>query len=227
MAHWLAIVRQSMLSSRRVQPLPQDFLQALHLNQLSLRSLLPHLDPPVPPARSQFRLRYQAQKDDGPKNVQSQLLSKILDEDPDETARRIIPSHFPILPSRHTYKATPQFTEREQDPRKIRERATEEARSGEEALRRLVAAVSERAAAGPSQAGRKQTAQQRRQKMWQEAMQAVTEEHDAQTKHDSVDHLSEDREGISNKVVLPAPLHGRAGATVNAERKHWRTPAKR
>lgn len=52
-----------------------------------------------------------------------------------------IPKHLPQFPSRHTYRYTPVFTEREQDPRKIRERATEDGRHGEDALRKLARAA--------------------------------------------------------------------------------------
>lgn len=51
-----------------------------------------------------------------------------------------IPPHFPQFPSLHTYRHTPVYPERELDVRKIRERATEDGRHGEEALRKLVRA---------------------------------------------------------------------------------------
>ncbi|EFE32538.1 bromodomain associated domain protein [Trichophyton benhamiae CBS 112371] len=55
-----------------------------------------------------------------------------------------IPKNFPSFPSKHTYQETPVFaTKREINPEKIRERATEEGRLGEEALRKLTRAARE------------------------------------------------------------------------------------
>jgi hypothetical protein len=57
------------------------------------------------------------------------------------TNRSYVPKHFPDFPSKHTYSATPVFTERARDPRQIRERAAEDGRHGEEALRKLASAA--------------------------------------------------------------------------------------
>lgn len=138
MQHFLASVRKSMLSCRRSQPLPQDFLYALHSHQLTLRSLLPHLDPPVNPHKSQPRLFPvpRSETDD----TKTTLIDALFHDA--STARpKHIPMPFPTLPSQHTFKAEPVFTKRERDPRTLRERATEESRLGEEALRRLVGAA--------------------------------------------------------------------------------------
>lgn len=53
--------------------------------------------------------------------------------------RRYVYDHLPPFPSKHTYMETPVFTERPTEPRMIRERATEEARLAENALRKLLA----------------------------------------------------------------------------------------
>ncbi|KAJ6157830.1 hypothetical protein N7470_005422 [Penicillium chermesinum] len=58
-----------------------------------------------------------------------------------ETDRSYVPKNFPDFPSKHTYSATPVFTERDNDPRKIREQAADDGRHGEEALRRLASAA--------------------------------------------------------------------------------------
>ncbi|KAJ5626263.1 transcriptional regulator family: Bromodomain transcription factor [Penicillium lagena] len=68
------------------------------------------------------------------------FLSSLSGED-DRATRSYIPKNFPDFPSKHTYSATPVFTERESDTRKIRERATEDGRHGEEALRKLARAA--------------------------------------------------------------------------------------
>lgn len=172
MAHYLADVRQSMLSCRRTQPIPQDFLQALHTHQLSLRSLLPHLNPPVPASRSQFSLQPTPAQED--EQQQLRFLGPLLNDAPNEQVKNHVPKHFPALPSKHTYKATPEFPEREQDPRKVRERATEEGRLGEEALRRLVSAGTRHPAHDVHQRSRSKSLRARRDQMWLETMEAVT-----------------------------------------------------
>lgn len=48
-----------------------------------------------------------------------------------------IPSYMPNLPPEHTWKATPQFTERVQDPKVIRELLVLEGRLGEKALEHI------------------------------------------------------------------------------------------
>ncbi|OQO06073.1 hypothetical protein B0A48_08661 [Cryoendolithus antarcticus] len=52
-----------------------------------------------------------------------------------------VPPHFPSLPSQHAWKSTPVFASRETDARKIREKATEEGKLAEGALRKLAAAA--------------------------------------------------------------------------------------
>lgn len=50
--------------------------------------------------------------------------------------------HLPDFPSAHTWKSTPVFAERPSEPREIREKATQEARLAEVALRKLLVAGS-------------------------------------------------------------------------------------
>ncbi|KAL4895315.1 transcription factor TFIID complex subunit 8 C-term-domain-containing protein [Aspergillus ambiguus] len=131
-------VRQSMLSSRRIQPIPQDFELALKRHRVRVDDLLPHVKPnptiePVPTLLSD------PPEDDSFKTLPS--LGPQLSGDDDRARSAYIPKHFPEFPSKHTYRHTPVFTEREQDPRRIRERATEDGRHGEEALRKLARAA--------------------------------------------------------------------------------------
>ncbi|KAF4216815.1 hypothetical protein CNMCM8980_007352 [Aspergillus fumigatiaffinis] len=133
-----SFVRQSMLSSRRNQPTPQDFELAFKRHHLLVDDLLPHLKPlpniepvptllPSPPPEEDAWLSLP-------------FLGPELSGESDRVQSAYIPKHFPQFPSKHTYRHTPVFTQREQDPRKIRERATEEGRHGEEALRKLARA---------------------------------------------------------------------------------------
>lgn len=128
-----------MLSSRRIQPIPHDFEHALKGQRLRVDDLDPYLThsptrepiqtaPPSPPPKEDL-LR------------SLPFLGSQLSGENDRANCRYIPKHLPQFPSRHTYRCTPVFTEREQDPRKIRERATEDGRQGEDALRRLARAA--------------------------------------------------------------------------------------
>jgi len=87
---------------------------------------------PTPPPEDAFHREHQ---------LPTSLLGPGLDGKADKKKDRYIPSHLPPFPSQHTYKDTPVFPDREVDPRRIRELATEEGKLGEEALRKLAGAV--------------------------------------------------------------------------------------
>ena len=222
MAHYLADVRQCMLACRRTQPLPQDFLQALHTHQLSLRSLLPHLDPPVAPSQSQFS--FDSAPIDNDEQQQLKFLGPLLNGTQEQKAKKFVPKHFPDLPSTHTYKATPEFPEREQDPRKVRERATEEGRLGEEALRRLVGAGSRHPAYVLQQRPGKQSLRAKRAQMWTETMEAV-----AAGAYDEMDMdggiftgKGQQKAGDPDSSISG---DSRLSSAVNSEKRYWRKPA--
>jgi len=225
MAHYLTDVRQSMLSSRRTGPIPQDFLQALHTHQLSLRSLLPHLDPPVPPSISQFSLQSEAVQDDEQQHLR--FLGPILNGASDGPAKSYIPKHFPDYPSKHTYKVTAEFPDREQDPRKVRERATEEGRLGEEALRRLVSAASNRPAQGSPQRQETKSMRERRDQMFMETMQAATAGTPNGMDVDSGYGSFEKGKQKEGETPSTSFGNGRLGSAVNSEKRYWRKPALR
>ncbi|PWW72890.1 hypothetical protein C7212DRAFT_285250 [Tuber magnatum] len=123
-------------SQRRTKPTVVDFedmLQHMDITVSSLESemlrmpskthtfILPPSTPPPPPTPDLSALL-------GPELADTELQKRSALED-----------FFPPLPSKHTYKATSLFTERPTEPRVIRERATEEARLAENALRKLLA----------------------------------------------------------------------------------------
>lgn len=220
MLHFLANVRQSMLACRRTQPIPQDFLQSLHLHQLSLRSLLPHLDPPVPPSQSQPLLPL----DDVAPTLQFQRLPVLdfaLNNESKTGKSTYIPKSFPSFPSEHTYKATPNVPVRENNPRKMRERAIEEGRLGEAALRKLVNARADHAVEpDPHIAANTRSMRAIRAEVWKRAMEdsapaAATSKSSDDTQMDIDGNL--DQHGIGR-------LAGRYGPPVNAERRYWRIP---
>ncbi|KAL4784772.1 transcription factor TFIID complex subunit 8 C-term-domain-containing protein [Aspergillus varians] len=133
-------VRGSMLSSRRLQPIPHDFEYALKRHSLPVDSLVPHLKPPVKVETIPTQLPSPPPEEDDDFKILPSLEPHLSGED-DRARSTFIPKHFPEFPSKHTYRHTPVFTEREQDPRKIRERAADDGRHGEEALRKLARAA--------------------------------------------------------------------------------------
>ncbi|KAL8795903.1 MAG: hypothetical protein Q9182_007465 [Xanthomendoza sp. 2 TL-2023] len=220
---FLADVRQSMLSCRRILSIPPDFLQALHTHQLSLRALVTHLDPPVARRKARTILSYEPQQEE--QHYNHDFLGATLNGGADERIRPYVPRHFPSLPSKHTYQATAEFPSREEDPRKIRERATEEGRLGEEALRRLVSAKSiDRPFAGwVGQRGKSIRAS--RDDMWKETMQAASSVHMAEQSkiHDIMDT---DDSGLGSALLdKPSSDYERLSSAVNADMKYWRKPA--
>jgi transcription initiation factor TFIID subunit 8 len=227
MAHFLYNVRQSMLSCRRVQPVPQDFIHALSLHQLTLHSLLPHLDPPVSQGKCQPPLTTEPLNSED-ESYKAQSISTFLHEPSEQTLKTYIPNHFPSLPSQHTYRADPVYTNRERDPRKVRELATEEGRLGEEALRKLVAAQSEKRSqhwqneSQPSK--RKMTLQERRQALWEETVAAVQKEESSSGVRDpgnDVGQLELDHPLGTDGFLMHPP-----SSIVNADRLYWRKPVK-
>jgi hypothetical protein len=131
-------IRQSMLSARRVQPIPQDFDHALKRLRLHPDDLLPHLKPSPSDKPTPTLLPSPPPENEISKSLP--FLTALSSED-DRANRPYIPKHFPSFPSKHTYSATAVFIGRDNDPRKIRERAAEDGRHGEEALRKLASAA--------------------------------------------------------------------------------------
>ncbi|KAL4875654.1 transcription factor TFIID complex subunit 8 C-term-domain-containing protein [Aspergillus karnatakaensis] len=132
--------RASMLSSRRQQPIPQDIEYAFKRHSLPVNSLLPYLQPPPKLEPVPAQLPSPPPDEDDDFNILPSLGPQLSGED-DRVRSPYIPKHFPDFPSKHTYRHTPVFTERERDPRKIRERAADDGRHGEEALRKLARAA--------------------------------------------------------------------------------------
>lgn len=127
-----------MLSSRRIQPIPHDFEHALKRSRLSPDDLKPYIEAPPPTSPIPTLLPSPPPEDEVSRKLP--FLNALRGEE-SESNRSYVPSHFPDFPSKHTYSATAVFTERDSDPRKIRERAAEDGRHGEEALRKLASAA--------------------------------------------------------------------------------------
>lgn len=189
MLHFLQTVRTSMDASRRHQPTPQDFIYALTTDGVSASDLFPHLQLPQLPSVALPPIPAPPPDEPLPPDLEA-LMGGALSGRAAKTQRRYVPSHLPDLPARHTWEATPVYPEREVDPRKIRERATQEGILAEKALRKLVAArqedskrdglVSQDHAAmvnGVSEA--KQARRSREDDMFEETMVAIMAEDEA------------------------------------------------
>ena len=104
--------------------------------KLSPEELLPHLNPVAPLAV--VIPPFPSPPPEEPPKPSLASIDHSLSGIP--TPPTILPIHLPPLPGQHTYKATAVFTEHDIDPMRTREKAAEEGRLGEEALRGLLAA---------------------------------------------------------------------------------------
>ena len=226
MRHLFGDVTRSMLSCNRTCPIPEDFLQSLHSHQLHLTSVVPHLNPPVPAEKSQIVLPI----DDAPQvmdNWQTSL-DVFLEDSSSERSRPYIPDHFPGFPSIHTYKATPDLPSAKANPRKVRELATEEARLGEAALRKLVGARSDMNTSTSACNGKgAKSMRARRDEAWKEAMQSVTlVSNDEPDFNDIMQGLESPRMNARLEGAA-ATSSGYLSSFVNADKRYWRKPGAR
>lgn len=222
MTRFLRHVQLSMLSSRRTHAIPQDFLQSLHSHQLSLRSLIPHLDPPVSATQSQFSLS--ADSTTQTESFETTFPGPTLFGITDSEFRSYVPNHFPPFPSMHTYKMTPDVPERVNDPRKIRELAIEDGRTAEQALRRVLGAGSDSTYTNLLKKGAiPMTKLSRREKIWQETMLAVVQE--SGMRPQIVDGDQDPCRRAPEKGAGNNSEGRYLSIAVNADKRHWRRPA--
>jgi len=144
---------------------------------------------------------------------------------PTKATHSYIPTHFPELPSKHAWLSTPTFTEREHDPRKIRERATQEGILAESALRRLTTARK----AQSMRKGTTSQAEQKRDQLWKDALADLLGEAapDAQKDSDG-DLVFEDLDNAERKNEVRTsqdPLFDGNSMLVNHDQSHWRRDA--
>ncbi|KAL7270094.1 hypothetical protein RUND412_007208 [Rhizina undulata] len=131
----LRTIESYTLAQRRTRPTVLDFEDMLKAHRISLTDLEGEmkrhpsqahdtiLQPPDPPCPT-------------PPDTK-ELLGPELDGAKDR--RKYLYDHLPPFPSKHTYMFTPVYTSRPTEPQVIRERATDEARLAETALRKLLA----------------------------------------------------------------------------------------
>ncbi|OAK99607.1 hypothetical protein IQ06DRAFT_251851 [Phaeosphaeriaceae sp. SRC1lsM3a] len=238
MSTFLSHVRKSMISARRTDTVAHDWIYALASSGLRGSGpleqhfdtgdvppslLQPHFDPPAPP--------------EAPPPDTESLLGANLSGKTDKETRSYIPSHFPPFPSKHTYKATPVFTDRENDPRKIREKATEEGILAEQSLRKLMAA--QKAGIQKQNAGRRKRSRRMKEsdKLWQQAMTQLLEDEKQSEKEEEQRRAREAEE----EADWDAPLDSRTrqaaltvdrnvnleeGVHVNYDQRFWRKSAR-
>lgn len=141
MRHFSCRIKQSMHTSRRQQPLPQDFAYALASYSLTPTSLSRELETQAPSKITQPPLFPRTRADStAPVLSQDPSISRVLGGSVDKKNRPYVPAHLPTFPLPHAFKDTPVTAKRENDARTIRELATQEGVSAEQSLRKLVAA---------------------------------------------------------------------------------------
>lgn len=238
MIKFLAQVRKSMSSSRRTDTVAHDWVYALASSGLrGSGALEPHLDTgDIPPSLLQPHFAPPAPPEAPPPNTDS-LLGPGLSGKTDKETRPYIPSHFPPFPSKHTYKSTPVFTKRENDPRKIREKATEEGILAEQSLRKLMAA--QKAGIQKQNVGKRKRSRRMKEsdKLWQAAMTDLL----ADEKQNEKDEAHQRAMEAEEEPDWDAPLEARQrqalltvdrnvnleeGVHVNYEQRFWRKSAR-
>ncbi|RKF62811.1 putative bromodomain associated protein [Erysiphe neolycopersici] len=170
--HLLSKVTASMLSSRRCQPIPNDFRYALSEFDIPLLSIVPHLRPPVPNSKLLIKLE-QLPSEELPASTCDTLLGDELSGEADKKNKPYIPKNFPSFPSKHTYKWTEKESARDVDARKIREEAAKVARQGEEALRRLTKIAKTAKEKDAKKTASKDPRSKERHEIWETVMESL------------------------------------------------------
>ncbi|KAF2125879.1 hypothetical protein P153DRAFT_299314 [Dothidotthia symphoricarpi CBS 119687] len=237
MTKFLAQVRMSMTSARRTETVPYDWIFAL--TNVGLRgsgSLEPHFDTgEIPPSLLQPHFEPPAPPEAPPPDTDA-LLGPELSGKADKETRPYIPKHFPPFPSKHTYKATPVFTTRENDPRKIREKATEEGILAEQSLRKLMAA--QKAGIQKQSVGKRKRSKRMKEsdKLWQEAMTDLLQDEKEREKdeerrrareaEDDDDDWNTSMESRLRQPTMDRIVNLEEGVHVNYEQRFWKKSAR-
>jgi transcription initiation factor TFIID subunit 8 len=167
MLRFLTLTRSAMESSRRSQPIPQDWIYALAHLGVKSSDLSPHINLPLAPEITQPPLsRYDDDDDDNPPLPAA---DSILGPQLTGLAfrQKYVPAHLPPIPSLHTWRHTAIYPKREEDARKIRELATAEGVMAEKAMRKLMASGAH------AKTSHKDRRSPKDQLVWEEAMKEV------------------------------------------------------
>ena len=227
-----------MLSSRRSKPTPQDFIFALSATGVRSSQLRPHIALHVPATIVQPALELSSPEPPPPPSLEG-VLGATLSGATEKAAWQFVPRHLPDLPSRHTWQSTSTYSARETDPRKVRERATEEGVLAEKALRKLMAA---RYASKPKghahEAARdmQSAIARKNEEVWEETLRAVEQTDDAAFELFGVENpdwiASSDQKrdlltnGDPGDAVDSNPTGLHEGMVVNYDRRYWRQSAR-
>jgi transcription initiation factor TFIID subunit 8 len=215
MLKFLEHTRTSMISCRRSHPIPQDWVYALARLRVTSSDLDPHVEVPLAPDITQPLLVPYPPDSPVLPAAESVLGPKLL-----PMRQKYIPQHLPPIPSKHTWMKTASYPDREEDARKIREKATEEGVQAEKAMRKLMT----------SAVHAKSTNRDRRsakdQRVWDEAMKEVLRLDEEQRIRDEAAEAMEYeadglRGGVSNNVGEAQPDVD-SKMLVNYEEKFWR-----
>ena len=192
MLNFLGQVRKSMTGARRTDTIPHDWIYALSAVGITDTTIVePNLDHgPVPPMLLQPPFSPPEPADPPAPDLEG-LFGPELSGRSDKEVRKYIPAHFPVFPPRHAWKATPVYTAREHDPRKIREKATEEGILAEQSLRKLMAAQKAGLQKGQARKQRKSKRIKESDALWQSAMKELLNEEENRAK-DERKRLAED-----------------------------------
>ncbi|KAF2798725.1 hypothetical protein K505DRAFT_371463 [Melanomma pulvis-pyrius CBS 109.77] len=237
MRNFLSQVQKSMNSARRTESVGSDWVYALNSSGITGSSLIHnHLDTGnLPPSLLQPSFAPPEPPEQAPPDLDG-LLGPELSGKADKESKKYIPSHFPPFPSRHTWKSTPVFTERENDPRKIREKATEEGILAEQSLRKLMAAQKKGLQKMSSKVGKRKRSKRMvaSDMLWVEAMKEVQDDEDAREEAASrhfdggLDEDSWNDEPLARPKAKAKPERkiDLEGVHVNYDQKFWRKSAR-
>ncbi|KAF2713041.1 hypothetical protein K504DRAFT_461623 [Pleomassaria siparia CBS 279.74] len=235
MRNFLSQVKKSMSSARRTETVPTDWIYALTSSGITGSSQLEHhLDSgEIPPSLLQPNFAPPEPAEPPPADLEG-LLGPGLSGKADKESKKYIPAHFPPFPSKHTWKATPVFTERENDPRKIREKATEEGILAEQSLRKLMA--EQKKGLQNMKVGKRKRSKKMIQsdRLWEEAMKEVQNDEDARAEaliaqSDDEDNWNNDSGARQKNKPKETGERERdlEEVHVNYDEKFWRKSARR
>ena len=220
-----------MSTCRRTQPIPQDFTFALAKGEVRSSSLRPHLKLPIHPAVAQPPLQPPSPEEPPPPTL-DRLLGPELVEPNSNSHKQWIPVHFPNLPSKHTWRDTPSFTERETEPLKIRELATQQGILAEKALRKLIAVGKDGTNGSrlePIGRGNVRPGREKYEQIWEETFKAMAAEEEKRKAERMGMEMEMDldfddihnRKTMDNVIdtAIPTPNNR---VVVNYDKKYWR-----
>jgi transcription initiation factor TFIID subunit 8 len=237
MTNFLDQVRKSMSVSRRTETVPQDWIYALTSNGITGSSTLEaHLDTgEMPPSLLQPHFSPPDPSEPPPPDLEALLGT--LSGKAEKESKKYIPSHFPPFPSQHTYKSTPVFAEREDDPRKIREKASKEGIEAEKSLRKLMAA--QKLGLQNRKGGKRKRSKRMKKsdELWKAAMEdCLKDEADREEKErqqrasrradDMAEYEDIEPEDLSQPALPKRKVNLEEGVHVNYGRKYWRKSAR-